>query len=313
MSDTQSQLRDTFQKIEHSKKVARHLEAVNQQLTEAQTNLDQLSRQLEKEFKDIEKLENLSLKGLFHKVLGSKEEQIEKERQEYLQVSLKYDEAKKSADLLAYERDLLEEKVQSLPKLKAKLNSLIKKREQHLLRENSTVGRQLLELLRAMDDRTRYIAALEQVKDTGIKVQSVLEKMIYHLQRAKNWGQWDMTTRQRGASYQKHSEIDRARELSYQAQHMLGRFQRDLQQIYGQQHFSFNVQFDSFNRFTDIFFDNLISDWIVQRKIQNALNNVLNVKDQIIRINQSLDGESTKTEDQLTSLEQQRKQIIIDS
>ncbi len=313
MSDTQSQLRDTFQKIEHSKKVARHLEAVNQQLTEAQTNLDQLSRQLEKEFKDIEKLENLSLKGLFHKVLGSKEEQIEKERQEYLQVSLKYDEAKKSTDLLAYERDLLEEKVQSLPKLKAKLNSLIKKREQHLLRENSNVERQLLELLRAMDDRTRYIAALEQVKDTGIKVQSVLEKMIYHLQRAKNWGQWDMTTRQRGASYQKHSEIDRARELSYQAQHMLGRFQRDLQQIYGQQHFSFNVQFDSFNRFTDIFFDNLISDWIVQRKIQNALNNVLNVKDQIIRINQSLDGESTKTEDQLTSLEQQRKQIIIDS
>ena len=111
----------------------------------------------------------------------------------------------------------------------------------------------------------------------------------------------------------KHASIDHAKDLSYNAQHMLARFQRDLEQIYGGARLNFNLQMESFSRFTDIFFDNLISDWIVQRKIQNALNNVLNVRDQIVRILQSLSAEITKAEEKASSLEQQRKQIIIES
>ena len=36
-------------------------------------------------------------------------------------------------------------------------------------------------------------------------------------------------------------------------------------------------------RFIDVFFDNLISDWVIQRKIKNALNNVESTFDKIRR------------------------------
>ena len=313
MSSVQKSLKETFAQLEQAKKVDRHLQQVNEQLAAAEKNLDQLSAQLQKEFKDIEKLEKLSVKGLFHQVLGSKEEQIEKERQEYLQVSLKYDEAKKSTDLLEYERDLLEKKVSDLPQLQAKLEGLIKIREKNLIASNEVIGRQVLEIIHTMDVQQRFIATVQGVEQTGKEVLMVLEKMIKHLQQAKNWGQWDMSGNSRSASYMKHSAIDKARDLSYTVQHLLARFERDVTQIYGGADLHFNIQLDSFSRFTDIFFDNLISDWIVQRKIQNALNNVLNVRDRIIRILQSLSAEINKTQEKLSDLENQRKQIIIQS
>ena len=313
MSNVHQSLKETFAELEQAKKIDRHLVQVQEQLTAAEKNLDALSAQLQREFKDIEKLEKLSVKGLFHKVLGSKEEQIEKERQEYLQVSLKYDEAKKSAELLAYEQDLLVKKVQNLPQLEAKLNSLIALRAKALISENTAVGRQVLDMHRVIDAQHQFVQVVGGVQQTGKEVIMILEKMIAHLQKAKNWGQWDMSGRHRSASYMKHASIDHAKDLSYNAQHMLARFQRDLEQIYGGARLNFNLQMESFSRFTDIFFDNLISDWIVQRKIQNALNNVLNVRDQIVRILQSLSAEITKAEEKATSLEQQRKQIIIES
>ncbi len=313
MSDIHESLKETFARLEQARKVDRHLQQVNDQLAEAESNLDQLSNQLQKEFKDIEKLEKLSVKGLFHQVLGSKEEQIEKERQEYLQVSLKYDEAKKSTDLLLYEKDLLQKKVEDLPQLEAKLNGLIQIREKHLIQQDAVIGRQVLDFIRQIDAQEQFIEVVVGVEQTGKQVLMILEKMIKELQKAKNWGQWDMSGNNRSASYMKHSAIDRARDLSYSVQHLLARFHNDLTQIYGNMDLNFNVQLDSFHRFTDVFFDNLISDWIVQRKIQNALNNVLNVRDRIIRILQSLTAEVEKAKNKISSLQQQRKQLIIRS
>ena len=253
------------------------------------------------------------MKGLFHQVLGSKEEQIEKERQEYLQASLKYDEAKKSLELLEYERSLLEGKTKKLPQLQAKLDRLMKLREKSLIESDSEAGRKILELLLILDTNREFIGNVQQVGKTGREAISLLDQMAGHLRQAKNWGQWDMAGRQRGASYMKHSAIDKARDLAYHAKHLLARFESDLKHIYGAQRFNLNIEFDAYSRFTDIFFDNLISDWIVQQKIQNALSNVLSVRDKITRILQSLDGEITKAEEKISSLESQRRSLIIKS
>ena len=313
MTNIHQSLRDTYSELQQAQKVDRHLSQVNEQLEFAFKNLSTLEAKLQKEFRDIEQLEKLSVKGLFHQVLGSKEAQIEKERQEYLQASLKYDEAKKTSDLLEYERSLLENKVQNIPKLQTRLNSLIKIREKEIIAENSLISKQVLDMLKMIDAQQHFAQLVADVQQTGKDAILVLEKMIRHLQKAKNWGQWDMAGRQRGASFMKHSSIDQARDLSYSTQHLLVRFEKDLQQIYGEEQFNFNIQLESFSRFTDIFFDNLISDWIVQRKIQNALNNVLTVRDRVLRILQSLDAEIVKAETQAAALEDQRKQLIIES
>jgi len=313
MSTIQVRLKTTLRELQQAQKVDRHLSELDTQIESAYSELDKLRLQLEKEFADIEKLEKLSMKALFHKVLGSKEQQLEKERQEYLQASLKYDEAKKSTELLEYEKEILEKKVQNLDALQARLDQLIKQRERDLVDQDTETGRQILELVLKMDNLDELIDQLDDAIKVGKQASDVLNKMIRQLQNAKNWGHWDMSGRKRGASYLKHSAVDRARDLSHHAKHLLMRFQNELKHIYGHHQVDLNLHFNSFSRFTDIFFDNLISDWIIQKKIQNALSNVMTVKDRVTRIMQSLEVDIQQNKDRINDLERQRKDLIIRS
>lgn len=65
-------------------KLEQDLRMVETDLQAASTRFAALGEQLKKEQVDVEKLEHLSLTGLFYSVLGSKEEQLDKQRQELL-------------------------------------------------------------------------------------------------------------------------------------------------------------------------------------------------------------------------------------
>jgi len=100
MTDFKSQLKETLDQYQSAEKINRHLDKLDRRLTAEGKELGKMALALDKENKDYEELEKLSIRSIFHKVLGSKEEQMEKEKQEYLQASLKYDEAKKAIELL---------------------------------------------------------------------------------------------------------------------------------------------------------------------------------------------------------------------
>jgi uncharacterized protein involved in exopolysaccharide biosynthesis len=97
------------------KKAESRLKELIPEITRLKSTLRPLELSMQKEFEDIEALEKIGMKALFYKVLGSQEEQVEKERQEYLQASLKYDQARKSLELLEFEYNILSKKTGSLP------------------------------------------------------------------------------------------------------------------------------------------------------------------------------------------------------
>ena len=81
-----NQLLEELQGVERAE---RQMQKVQQQLEFSYRQLEHLAKTLDKEYADVEKLEKMSIKGVFYKVLGDKEAQLEKERQEYLQAVLK--------------------------------------------------------------------------------------------------------------------------------------------------------------------------------------------------------------------------------
>lgn len=311
-NDTQKELHKTLEEIENIKNVRKHLAKTNSELTQAYKELNKFEKLLDKEYNDWKQLESLSVKSLFHKVLGSKEEQIEKERQEYLQASLKFNGMKKSVDILEYEKSLLEKKVVDVSLLQNKLKTLKKQRAQELIRSNSPTGNELKELLKRIDKQIVLRNEVRRTSRTGAEASKMLERMLNFLQQAKNWGNWDMMGKGRMASYNKHDAVDRAKETAFQAKHLLSKFQQDLYNV-GAGSFTFDIRIDSLSSFTDIFFDNLISDWIIQQKIKNALSNVYSVKDKVNRILQSLEMDLKKVEESLIELDTAKEKIILSS
>lgn len=315
MSTLQSQVKKALEQRQTKRRVVKHLKELDARLGVAYKNLDELHKVLEEETEDYEKLEKLSLKGLFHKVLGSKEQQMEKEKQEYLHASLKYDEKKKEIDLMEYERKILEEKLSKLDGVEKRAEELLKKRMNELVQSNSSAGKKLRKAFKQIDETHLYRKEIGEAIGQGQKAVHVLNEITGYLQKARNWGQWDMAGRKgRMTSYAKHSNIDAARARIHQAQHLLNDFKYELNDVYKDVeslHLQLNIS--DFSRFADIFFDNLISDWIIQQKIQNALASVRATHDKVVRITGSLNQLDKEKKAEIKQLEAEKTQIVMNS
>jgi hypothetical protein len=312
MTNIQQKIQETLSKISDLRKVSSHLNSVSKELNDLQTELNRLEKHLDKELKDVEALESLSMKSIFHKVLGSKEEQLEKERQEYLQLSLKRNELKKRIELMEFEQTLLEGKIEDAEVYEKVLEKLKHQRENELIRSHSEMGNKILAIA---DKIEKFYLAQKELKEAqlaGNVCISTLDQIISYLKKAKQWGNWDMMgSRRNMGAYYKHDAIDRAKNLSFRARHELFKFQEELNDVGKHYQIQFNVNLESFSRFVDIFFDNLISDWILQQKIVNALNNVKSVRDQISRIHKSLEVDISKTEKLILENQDRKDKLLL--
>ena len=76
MSDLQRQIKKTLAEVQQMAKVKKHLADLEQRLTAAYAAQSQLAQLLTEEYEDLDELEELSLKSLFYKVLGSQATQM---------------------------------------------------------------------------------------------------------------------------------------------------------------------------------------------------------------------------------------------
>jgi len=166
---------------------------------------------MKEELADVERLEKNGVSALFQKVLGNHEEQLEKERQEYLQEVLTYNSYIDELEVLNYEKKILANKVsrkQEIEKLQVALNSTI--------------------------------AATHKVKYS---------------------------------SYEKKGYIDKAQALVGAVQVKFNIFEKELQDLYPD--YDLNIDNYHFKAFVENFYDGLITDWIIVKKLQVALNSTI--------------------------------------
>jgi len=249
-----------------------HLQSINDQLQVNYNKRDQLVGKLKKEEKDVEQLEGRGVKNLFYKVLGSKEQQLEKERQEYLAASLEYNNCQDTIELLEFERDILKDKVANITVIAESIKTLKNKRQKEILSTQAdpslrdALSRNLLKTDDLIRERQEYLEAL-QVGKAALQEVSVIYS---HLQKAKNWGQW---TNQRGSSNVKYHAIDRAARHLPRAQMHLNNFKRELLDV-GINDNRLVITLNEFSGFNLIFFDNIITDWILQQKLMKSIHAV---------------------------------------
>ena len=313
MTEIHHDLKEALLEWRQLQKVDMHFVDLNSRLKKESKEITVLGSLLAKEEKDLEKLESAGIRSLFHKILGDKEKQIEKERQQYLQTALKYNELSKSIDLIEYEKGLLEAKLERLNIVEQRYEQLIKVREKELLRSDSEAGRALLALSRKIDSRQIELKDIDEAIIAGKEALKYVRTLEKQLQKAKNWGQWDTYGNGGGSSWLKHQAVDKAREVLHRVRHSLLNFQKELSDVYEDAYIDINLRMEKIDRFVDIFFDNLITDWIVQQKIKKVLDNVSKTKGQVIYALEKLKEEGPQVESEIADLEAQREKAIIDS
>ena len=312
MSQLQKDIRETIETIINLDKVRTRYDEALIELKSAQAKLDKLHGIMVKELEDLSEIESKGLKTFFYKVLGSKEEQIEKERQEYLTASLKFNEYQKTVEILEFELDLLKKKLGDSTSLKKQLEVLKSQRENEILRSHPALAQQLLGLSKQVDELYGFRKELLDVETVGTKCIKSLNDMVQYLKQAKQWGNWDMMggNRSRQAGYSKMAAIDKAKNISVWVKHELMNLNKELKDV-GHQNGEFQLNMDNFNSFTDIFFDNLITDWVVQQKISNTLSNTVSVRDRVVLILKSIQSEMAKSDKQINTLNLEKDRVLL--
>lgn len=109
-----------------------------------------------------------------------------------------------------------------------------------------------------------------------------LRKAAEELDRAKNWGIWDLLGGGMISTYAKRSKMDQAQYYMNEAQKDLQAFCRELQEMNPAA--DLNVQTSDFLTFADYFFDGFLADLFVQDKINQTRNKVTEAYDRVTDI-----------------------------
>ncbi len=306
-------IRDLMDQQKSNELAEKRLEFILDELAKKQRELAMLESKMYKEHEDVEALEKMSVKSVFRKILGDKEAQLEKERQEYLHAFMKFEEYKKTLDILEYEKGVLQEKVANAVNISEQIKKKLAIRKKEVMLNGSALGKKIT-ALESEINRFYYVRkeCLEAV-EVGKSAIAIMNEMIRSLNNARGWGSFGRGSRGSMSQMIRMTSVDKAKKLSHQAQQLLRVFSKELADINGQQNFNFRFDFGGFDSFLNIFFDNLISDWVINQKIVTAQNSVASTQAKVKRIVSSLEVDIKNAEAEVVLREEKVKELIKDS
>lgn len=284
------------------------MEKAQKNLSDEKVSEEKLYRQLVKEKEDLNKLEGLSLTALFYTLLGRKEQQLDKEQQEYLAAKLKYDEVKENVEAIEAEVKKYKAELKILGNPEPDYERLLKAKELMLLETDGDKARRLMEISEEEARLFQWDKELRQALQAGQEVVNSLRKLRNELQSAGGWGTFDMLGGGLLATSVKHSKINNAKAQVHKVQRQMHLFLRELADV--QINTKINIDIGGLAKFADYFFDGFIIDWIVQSKINDSLAQTNRQLEGVKRIIKKLKSQLVQTEITVKQLKGEKKLLI---
>ena len=275
---------------------------------EEQMKCSTLKELLAREKADVDKLEGLSLTGLFYSVMGTKGERIGKEQQEFLEAKLKHDEAQELLKDVQREVERLEDELTPLFDADAEYDRLLDEKEKVLAGAGDVSAKKLMEMSVQLADLSSDREELQEAVAAGQTALKSLRKVSSELGSAANWGTWDMLGGGMISTMAKHSRIDSAKEHAHHAQRQLRRFQEELADTNERLHMSLEI--GGFSKFADFFFDGLIADWVVQSKLSEASSACSTTISKVSSVVNQCQRKLAETEQVMKDLNESRQEFI---
>ncbi|WP_127493174.1 hypothetical protein [Paenibacillus glycanilyticus] len=273
-------------------------------LNELERQIIRLELDLESEQADVDKLTRMTLTNLFHTLLRSKDEQLEMERQQAVAAALRLSEAKQERDKLKEEIMQAGMVISANHGAEQDYYELLKEQE-HFLRSMPDKASELLAMESEIAAQQVTVRELNEAFTAGRRVLASLEPAIESLDKAINWGNWD-TWGNGGliSTHIKHEHIDDAKASIAAANHELKSFRDELADL--QRSLNIHVDISSLLKFGDYWFDGLITDWIVQKRIKETQDRTCEAAHEVRTVVKKLQAEYTAAEAALSGLKTKR-------
>lgn len=308
VADLNDQLIQIKGQIRKKNKWSAQLAEYKKEYQEMHERVYNLNDQLTAEKADVDKLEGISATSLLLTILGTKESRLDEEKQDVAAVQLKLDEAKKSREEVNQSINDLQKKLIQVKDAERTYEQLLSTKERYIKESGSAVSSEVYRLSEQEGDLKAFLNELSEAIHAGNTVIYALNQAVQSLEKANTWGTLDMLGGGMISSAVKHNHIDDATEHIHQAQTKMRTFQKELIDV--NEEADLHVDVSSLLKFADFFFDGLISDWMVQDRINDSLNKTRTQKMNIERILSNLQSQSDTTQNRLEIIRNEKQNLI---
>ncbi|WP_062107245.1 hypothetical protein [Bacillus niameyensis] len=307
------QLELTMRRNERNR-VKRRLEGAEQKLNEAIAQRDRLHKQLTKEQQDVAKLGKFSFANKINQWTGKWDELMDKEMTEAMEAELKYNEADKMVTDLKSETENLRREMENpdFAYVEEEWEDFLKEKEAWIRHSESKASQTLQTIA---DERVKLrsiLREIEEARDAGSKATRALDAALDKLDSAEGMSMWD-TFLGGGliVSALKYSEMNSSDDLVHRAKRALRHYETELMDVQNFATDSFKINQKDLFAFTDVFFDNIFSDWMVHSRITDAQNKLNVVLQEVRRVQDQLARKRDQINQDLQRLDEEEQHIII--
>ncbi|MCZ2259109.1 hypothetical protein [Sporosarcina sp. G11-34] len=294
-------------------RVKRRLEGVEVQLREAYKLRDELHKLLTKEQQDVVKLGKFSFMNKISEWTGKWDEKMEKEISEAAGAELKFNEAEKNVVDLEAEAKKFRAQMQNpdFAYIEEDWTAFLKEKETWIRRYDSVANGTLQKIADERVTLRSTLREIEEARDAGNLASRALEAALDKLGSAEGMSVWD-TFLGGGliVSALKYSEINSSDDHVHRAQRALRHFEAELMDVQNIASESFTVNQNDIVAFTDIFFDNIFSDWMVHSRITDAKSKLNAVLQDVRKVQEQLARKRDEVNHELERLDIQQAEII---
>lgn len=278
-SEINAEMDVLMQGIARFKKINSIIAQLESELSSLQQKKKELEEILKKENLDVSKLENKSIASVFYSIVGSLDKHIEKERREALAAKFKYDHAIRDLEDVEHRLSKLSSERKEYVDYQAKYDQLFEQKKEMLMRDNKKVAQEILLHTEKIGLCKIKLKETREAITAGDKVVESLDSVLRSLDRAANWGTWDILGGGFLSDLEKHSNIDDAKYKIQNTQQLIRDFDTELADVQMSTDLSINI--DGFSKFADFFFDGIFSDLNMQNMINRSQNKMSQVKAQV--------------------------------
>lgn len=280
-------------------------EQLKQELTRLEASRREAQKRLSSEEKDVERLSGMSISNLLYTIVGKKMEKLDEEQREVVAARLQYEQADRAVQDAQLQINQLDRQLQEVRFWKNDYDQIFQAKEKQILQDNEA----LMELAERQAVLTVEVRELDEAVRAGRSVQDDLIRAEEVLQSARNWGTYDMLGGGMLSTHIKHNKLDEAMDHIYAAQTNLKRFEKELQDVGGNMS-AVSLEVGGLLKFSDYFFDGLITDWLVQGRIKDALEQVQGRRGEVNRIVSGLQSAKQQAEAELSRVQRKYVQEI---
>ena len=268
LKELDASLRDVRAAVAERERLVARLEFTRRHQAELHARVSRLTDRVERERYDVDIMAGATLSSLMEQLFGDLPARQDKERREWFAAQMKLEQAHAELEATRAGALAIERRIATDQDPADKYTRLLEEKDLWLAKHEASSKAHAIHQAEQIGLLKDLARELEEALWAGQLAKAALTGVLHALSKAQAVGRLDMIGL--ASSWGKFTHLDDAHRHASAANRALSRFQMELADVQARHQADLSMAINGISTFTDFFMDDLVSDWVVQCRIDRS-------------------------------------------